>query len=160
MENLPFPDEIILNILSCLSIFDLSKCAQVCKGLNKICEDKEFQQYRELKKLFKNSNLKLTRNDSIMVNITDEEATKNINKALELNGNKIELILKRTLIRKKDPCLIIQEDYFSKLLDNRYPSGAFTNYVYKFCQFLTTYLPLFTLVNFWTTTYLPVNVYM
>ena len=33
--------------------------------------------------------------------------------------------------------------------------GPFTNYVYKFCQFLTTYLPLFTLVNFWTTTYLP-----
>ena len=126
MENLPFPDEIILKTLNYLSVFDLTKCAQVCKGLNKICEDKEFQQYHELKKLFKNSNLKLTRNDSIMVNITDEEATKNINKALELNGIKIELILKRTFIRKKDASLIIQEDYFSKLLDNRYPSGIST----------------------------------
>ena len=121
MENLPFPDEIILKILSYLSVFDLSKCAQVCKGLNKICEDKEFPQYRELKKLFKNSNLKLTRNDLIMVNITDEEATKKINKALELNGNKIELILKRPLNRQKDTYLIIQD--YSKPLNNPYPSG-------------------------------------
>ena len=34
------------------------------------------------------------------------------------------------------------------------------NYVCKLCQFLTTYLPLFTLVDIWTTTYLPVNVDM
>ena len=122
MENLPFPDEIILKILSCLSIFDLSKCAQVCKGLNKICEDKEFQQYCELKKLFKNSNLKLTPNDLIMVNITDEEATKNINKSLKLNGQTIKLILKQTFKGQKDAYLII-EDYFSKLLNRGYPSG-------------------------------------
>ena len=102
MENLPFPDEIILKILSYLSVFDLSKCAQVCKGLKKICEDKEFQQYGELKNLFKNSNMKLTGNDLIMVNITDQEATKKINKALEQNGNKIELILTQTFKRQKD----------------------------------------------------------
>ena len=33
--------------------------------------------------------------------------------------------------------------------------GAFTNYVSKFCQLMTTYLPLFTMVDIWTTTYLP-----
>ena len=120
MENLP--DEIILKILSYLSVFDLSKCAQVCKGLNKICEDKKFQQYRELKKLFKNSNLKLTRNHLIMVNITDEQATKNINKALDLNTERIELIMKRTFKGQKDAYLIIRY-YFSKLLDERYFSG-------------------------------------
>ena len=38
--------------------------------------------------------------------------------------------------------------------------GSFTNYVCKFCQLLTTYLPLFTLVDIWTATYLPVNVDM
>ena len=38
--------------------------------------------------------------------------------------------------------------------------GAFTNYVYKFCQLLTTYLPLFTLVDIWTTTYLPLYLSM
>ena len=96
MENLPFSDEIILKILSYLSGFDIAKCAQVSKGLKNICEDKEFQQYHDLKKIFIHSNLKLTGNDYIMVNITREEAVKNINKALEQNGNKIELILQRT----------------------------------------------------------------
>ena len=30
----------------------------------------------------------------------------------------------------------------------------------KFCQLLTTHLPLITLVDIWTTTYLPVNIDM
>ena len=52
MEKLPFPDEIILKILSYLNIFDLAKCAQVSKQLMNICEDKKFQQYHELKEIF------------------------------------------------------------------------------------------------------------
>jgi hypothetical protein len=75
MESLPFPDEIILKILSYLSVFDLVKCAQVCNGLNKICGDKEFKQSGELKKIFKNSNLKLTASDYLMLN---QEAIKRI----------------------------------------------------------------------------------
>ena len=101
MENLPFSDEIILKILTYLSGFDIAKCAQASKGLKRICEDKEFQQYHDLKKLFKHSNLKLAGNDYIMVNITHEEAVKNINKALGQNGNKIELILQQTFDRQK-----------------------------------------------------------
>ena len=72
MENLPFPDEIILKILCYLNIFDLAKCAQVSKRLMNICEDKKFQQYCEMKKIFKNSTLKLTTNDFIMVDITQQ----------------------------------------------------------------------------------------
>ena len=49
MENLPFPDEIILKILGYLSGFDLAKCAQVSKGLNRICEDRKLQHYHEWK---------------------------------------------------------------------------------------------------------------
>ena len=84
MENLPFPDEIILNILSYLNIFDLAKCAQASKQLMIICKDKKFQQYRELKKTFKNSTLKLTANDFLMVDISHQEA-------LKQNGNKMKL---------------------------------------------------------------------
>ena len=83
MENLPFPDEIMLKILGYLNIFDLAKCAQVSKQLMNICEDKEFQQYHELKKMFKNSTLKLTANDFIMVNITHQEAVNGIKEALK-----------------------------------------------------------------------------
>ena len=39
MDNMPFPDEIILKILSYLNIFDLAKCAQVSKQMMNICED-------------------------------------------------------------------------------------------------------------------------
>ena len=57
METLPFPDEIILKILSYLCVFDLVKCARVSKRLLKICLDKKFQkelkEYRILKTLFK-----------------------------------------------------------------------------------------------------------
>ena len=95
MENLPFPDEIVLKILSYLNIFDLAKCAQVSKQLKNICEDKEFQQYHEMKKIFKNSTLKLTGNDFIMVDITHQEAVKGIKEALKQNGNKIVLILEQ-----------------------------------------------------------------
>ena len=94
-KNLPFPEEIILKILSYLNIFDLAKCAQVSKQLMNICEDKEFQQYHELKKTFKNSTLKLTGNDFIMVDITHQEAVKGIKEALKQNGNKIELVLEQ-----------------------------------------------------------------
>ena len=92
MEN--FPDEIILKILSYLNIFDLAKCAQVSKQLMNICEDKEFQ-YCELKKIFKNSTLKLTDNDFITVDITHQEAVKGIKEALKRNGNKIELVMEQ-----------------------------------------------------------------
>ena len=40
MENLPFPDEIVLKILSYLSLGELIQCARVSKRLNRICEDK------------------------------------------------------------------------------------------------------------------------
>ena len=70
------------------------------KGLNKICEDKKFKQYQELKKLFKTSTLKLTANDFIMLEITRGEAIKGITKALEQNGNKIELVLEKEQKRK------------------------------------------------------------
>ena len=40
MENLPFPDEIILKILSYLSLGELIQCARVSKRLNALCEDK------------------------------------------------------------------------------------------------------------------------
>ena len=95
MENLPFPDEIILKILGYLNIFDLAKCAQVSKQLINICEDKKFQQYCELKKIFKNSTLKLTANDYIMVDITHQEAIKKIEEALQQNEYKIELVLEQ-----------------------------------------------------------------
>ena len=104
MENLPFPDEIILKILSYLSTFDLAKCVQVSKGLNKICKDKKFKQYHELKKLFKTSTLKLTTNDFIMLEITYEEAVKGVNNASELwnngIGDKVELVLEKEQKRK------------------------------------------------------------
>jgi hypothetical protein len=95
MENLPFPDEIVLKILSYLNIFDLAKCAQVSKQLMNICEGKEFQQYHEMKEIFKNSTLKLTGNDFITVNITHQEAVKGIKEALKQNGNKIELLMEQ-----------------------------------------------------------------
>ena len=104
MENLPFPDEIILKILCYLSAFDLAKCVQVSKRLNRICEDKTldktFQQYCQLKKLFKHSTLKLTANDFIMLDITRQEAVKGIKEALVQNGDKIELILEKDQERK------------------------------------------------------------
>ena len=40
MESLPFPDEIVLKILSYLSLGELIQCARVSKRLNRICEDK------------------------------------------------------------------------------------------------------------------------
>jgi hypothetical protein len=95
MENLPFPDEIILKILCYLNIFDLAKCAQVTKRLMNICEDKKFQQYRQLKKIFKNSTLKFTNDDFIMVNITKQEFINRMKEALVKNGDKIELVLER-----------------------------------------------------------------
>ena len=95
MENLPFPDEIILNILSYLNIFDLAKCAQASKQLKNICEDKKFQQYCELKNIFKNSTLKLSTNDVIMVDITNQEAVKRIKEAKQHNAYKIELVLEQ-----------------------------------------------------------------
>ena len=60
-----------------------------------ICEDKKFQQYCEMKKIFKNSTLKLTTNDFIMVDITQQEAIKGINEALQQNEYKIELVLEQ-----------------------------------------------------------------
>ena len=95
MENLPFPDEIMLKILGYLNIFDLAKCAQVSKQLMNICEDKEFQQYCELKKIFKNSTLKLAGNDFIMVGVSHQDAVKAIKEALKQNGRKLELIMER-----------------------------------------------------------------
>ena len=95
MENFPFPDEIILKILCYLNIFDLAKCAQASKQLMNICEDKKFQQYCELKKIFKNSTLKLSTNDVIMVDITHQEAVKRIKEALQHNEYKIELVLEQ-----------------------------------------------------------------
>ena len=95
MENLPFPNEIILNILSYLNIFDLAKCAKVSKQLMNICEDKKFRQYCELKKIFKNSCLKLSPNDIIMVDITHQEAVKRIKEAKQHNEYKIELVLEQ-----------------------------------------------------------------
>ena len=95
MENLPFPDEIILKILSYLNIFDLAKCVQASKQLMNICKDKKFRRYCELKKIFKNSTLKLTANDFIMVDITLQEAVKGIEEALQQNEYKIELILEQ-----------------------------------------------------------------
>ena len=95
MENLQFPNEIIVNILSYLNIFDLAKCAQASKQLMNICEDKKFQQYCELKKIFKKSTLKLSTNDVIMVDITHEEAVKRIKGALQHNEYKIELVLEQ-----------------------------------------------------------------
>ena len=95
MENLPFPDEIVLKILSYLNIFDLAKCAQVSKQLMNICEDKEFHQYHKIKKIFKNSTLKLTDNDFITVDITHQEAVKGIKEALKRNGNKIDLVMEQ-----------------------------------------------------------------
>ena len=95
LENLPFPNEILLKILSYLNIFDLAKCAQVSKQLMNVCEDTKFQQYRELKKMFKNSTVKLTANDFIMVDITNQEAINGIKEALKQNGHKIELVLER-----------------------------------------------------------------
>ena len=94
MENLPFPDEIMLKILGYLNIFDLAKCAQVSKQLMNICEDKEFQ-YCELKKIFKNSTLKLASNDFIMVGVSHQDAVKAIKEALKQNRIKIELVLER-----------------------------------------------------------------
>ena len=95
MENLPFPDEIVLKILGFLNIFDLAKCAQVSKQLKNICEDKEFQQYHEMKKIFKNSTLKLAFNDFIMVGVSYQDAFKAIKEALKQNGRKLELIMER-----------------------------------------------------------------
>ena len=40
MESLPFPDEIVLKILSYLSLGELIQCARVSKRLNRICRDK------------------------------------------------------------------------------------------------------------------------
>ena len=40
MENLPFPDEIVLKILNYLSLGELIQCAKVSKRLNALCEDK------------------------------------------------------------------------------------------------------------------------
>ena len=94
MENLPFPDEIMLKILGYLNIFDLAKCAEVSKQLRNICEDKEFQ-YGELKKIFKNSTLKLATNDFIMVGVSYQDAVKAIKEALKQNGRKLELIMER-----------------------------------------------------------------
>ena len=39
-ENLPFPDEILLKIISYLNVIDLRRFAQVSKKLQKICMDK------------------------------------------------------------------------------------------------------------------------
>ena len=39
-ENLPFPDEIFINILGYLDVIDTMQCAQVSKKLRKICMDK------------------------------------------------------------------------------------------------------------------------
>ena len=39
MENLPFPDEIVLKILDYLSLGEIIQCARVCKSLNTICKD-------------------------------------------------------------------------------------------------------------------------
>ena len=94
MENLPFPDEIVLKILGYLNTFDLAKCAQVSKQLMNICEDKEFQ-YFELKKIFKNSTLKLASNDFIMVGVSHQDGVKAIKEALKQNGLKLELIMER-----------------------------------------------------------------
>ena len=70
------------------------------KGLNKICEDKKFKQYQELKKLFKTSTLKLTTNDFIMLEITHQEAVKGITEALKQKGDKIVLVLEKEQERK------------------------------------------------------------
>ena len=45
-ENLPFPDEILLKILSYLNVIDLRRFAQVSKRLQKICMDKSLILFR------------------------------------------------------------------------------------------------------------------
>ena len=100
MENLPFSDEIILKILTYLSGFDIAKCAQASKGLKRICEDKEFQQYHDLKKLFKHSNLKLAGNDYIMVNITQKKLSKTLTKHWDRMETKLNLYSSKHLIDK------------------------------------------------------------
>ena len=46
IENLPFPDEILLKIIGYLNVIDLRKCAQVSKRLQKICMDKSLILFR------------------------------------------------------------------------------------------------------------------
>ena len=110
MENLPFPDEIVLKILGYLNIFDLAKCAQVSKQLMNLCEDKEFQ-YCELKKIFKNSNLKLASNDFIMVGVSYQDAVKAIKEALKQNGRRLELIMERKGQFDNGSCVFTVELY-------------------------------------------------
>ena len=93
MEKLPFPDEIILNILSNLNIFDLATCARTSKQLMIICKDKKFQQYLELKKTFKNSTLNLSANDFLIVNITNQECINGFREALKQKGKKIKVLM-------------------------------------------------------------------
>ena len=44
-ENMPFPNEIIVKILSYLSLKDLNQCAQVSKRLRNICQNKMILKY-------------------------------------------------------------------------------------------------------------------
>ena len=46
IENLPFPDEILLKIIGYLNLVDLRKCAEVSKRLQKICMDKSLILFR------------------------------------------------------------------------------------------------------------------
>ena len=51
MENVSFPDEILLKILGYLDLIDLRKCARVSKRFHKICMDKSLILYWSSDKL-------------------------------------------------------------------------------------------------------------
>ena len=47
MESFQLPDEIVLDILGCLSFGELNQCAKVSKRFNTICKDKSLS-YRTI----------------------------------------------------------------------------------------------------------------
>ena len=57
MENLPLPNEIVLQILGYLSLGELIQCARVSKRLSKICEDKSLS-YRSNMQVMKDLTMK------------------------------------------------------------------------------------------------------
>lgn len=64
MENFPFPDEILLEILGYLDLIDLKKCARVSKRFHKICMDKSLIFYRSYDRL---SNIRAINGKLILV---------------------------------------------------------------------------------------------
>ena len=63
MENLPFPDEIVVKILGYLSLGQLIQCARVSKRLNTICKDKSLSYKANMLKI---NNLKVKDRNSII----------------------------------------------------------------------------------------------